>query len=157
MNAKKQLQKNRREIESALPDIVFQLILLLNSGMVLSRALKELCDANGESSNYLYVNLSEIMKLCADSNSSAVHEIYKFAGKSGSRSFMRFASLLVQSSDHGSALAEKLDSERNHLWQERLAFAKTKAKEAETRLSIPLVLLLLSLIIITISPALMSM
>ena len=157
MNEKKKQKRITEEIESALPDMVFQLILLLNSGMVLSRALDELRRSNYGDPNALYENLSEIMKNSAESNSSAAHEIYQFARKSGSRSMMRVASLIVSSADHGSSLIEKLDAERDHLWRERLALAKTKAREAETKLSIPLMLLLLSLIIITVAPALISM
>jgi hypothetical protein len=57
----------------------------------------------------------------------------------------------------GSALAEKLQRERDTLWESRLQRAKAKAKEVETKLCLPLMLLLLVLVTISISPALLEL
>ena len=43
------------------------------------------------------------------------------------------------------------------MWDLRMANAKSKVKEAETKLCFPLVLLLLALIIITAAPSFMNM
>ena len=154
---KNKLKTERDGIDAELADMVFQFILLLNAGLVESQAFKRLCEMNSDDPCILYLRFNEIRKHSEASNSSVIHDVYEFARYSGSRSFVRFASLLVQSCDRGSELSEKLDRERVHLWQEKLSYAKAKAKEADTKLSFPLMLLLVSLILVTISPALLTM
>ena len=56
----------------------------------------------------------------------------------------------------GTALAEKLESENEILWNSRKKIAEEKGKLAETKLTFPLMILLIVLIMIVIAPALME-
>ena len=79
------------------------------------------------------------------------------ARQSGIRDLIRFSSLALDCSGRGAELSEKLDRERQQLWNVRLNQAKARAKEAETKLCLPLMILLLVLVVIAIAPALMEM
>ncbi len=157
ISEKKRKKKYVEEVESDFPDMVMQLILLLNAGMVCSAAFRRLCAMNSESSAPLYRELCDIQRRCDEVNLSFTSELYAFAKKCGSRDLLRFAALVSESSGRGSELADKLDRERSWLWASRLARARTRAAEAGTRLSIPLMMLMVSLVIISAAPALMQM
>jgi len=156
--SEKKLRKKRLdEIESAFPDMVMQLILLLEAGLVSSAAFRKLTEMNSGSSNALFAGLEEIQRRCDESNLPFVKELYSFAKSCGSRDLLRFASLVSESMGRGSELAGKLEREREHLWSGRLSRAKAKAAEAGTKLSFPLMLLMISIVIISAAPALMIM
>jgi tight adherence protein C len=154
---KKKRQKRREAIDAAFPDLVMQLILLLNAGMVSSAAFRKVCEMNSGSTDPLFSGLVSIQRRCDESNLSFIKELYAFAKESGSRDLLRFASLAAESAGRGSELAGKLDRERQHLWSSRLSLAKARAAEAGTRLSLPLMMLMISLVIISVAPALMQM
>jgi len=146
-----------RSLESELSNLSLQLVLFLNAGLVVSTAFDELLEMNKENENILYRLLRALDKECREKNLSLISELFVFAQKIKSKSLMRFTSLLIDNKTKGSALAEKLDKEREMLQNVRLNTAKAKAKEAETKLCFPLMLLLISLITICSAPALMQL
>lgn len=157
INEKKLRKKRLEEIETAFPDMVMQLILLLDAGLVSSAAFRRMTEMNRGSDNALFAELEAIQRRCDDSNLPFVRELYSFAKESGSRDLLRFASMVSESMGRGSELSGKLEREREHLWSGRLSRAKAKAAEAGTKLSVPLMLLMISLVIISAAPALMVM
>ena len=86
-----------------------------------------------------------------------MNALYVYARQSGIRDLIRFASLALDCSGMGSELAEKLDRERQQLWNGRLNQAKARAREAETKLCLPLMILLLVLVVIAVAPALLEL
>ncbi len=131
--------------------LVLELVLYLNAGMVLSAAVGEI--SKKERGSEVFRKVAEIKRRADASNLSFAAELYSFARTSGNREFMRIAMLILDHAGRGSELAEKLETERQRLWDSRLSRARTKAGEADTKLSLPLMLLLVSLVVICIAPA----
>ncbi len=153
----KKLKSDAEAFRNELPNMILQLILLLNAGLVSTAAFEELLEQNKKSSNPLYIQLRLAMQRCKGSNSSFSSELYSLARRSESKEFIRFANLVYENSARGTQLAEKLERERSSMWNSRLNMAKARAKTAETKLSFPLLLLLLSVVMISIAPAFLQM
>lgn len=154
----KKTAKNRRAaIEEELPNLALQLILLLNAGLVVHAAFKEILFQNKQNEHPLYEILEKLSFQCSQSNESFVKSFYSFSQRSGNRNLIRFMTLVSDHEIRGSELAEKLQRERELLWETRLQRAKGKAKEAETKLCLPLMLLLLVLVVISVAPALLEL
>ncbi|HQC36445.1 MAG TPA: hypothetical protein PL035_05145, partial [Bacillota bacterium] len=119
--------------------------------------LEELLERHAEDDGALYRALRNIKLGAKGGNMSFESELYAFARRSGSRDFIRLASMILDHAGRGSELASKLEKEREILWNGRLSIAKSRAKEAETRLCFPLMLLLLVLVVIAAAPAFMTM
>lgn len=146
-----------RSIEESLSDIMLQLGLYLDAGLVVSTAFDELIELNRDSDAALYRVLRGLDRECREKNKTMINELFIFAQKIRSKALMRFATLVIDNRTKGSTLAEKLDKERAQMQNARLSLAKGRAKEAETKLCLPLMLLLVSLIMICSAPALMQM
>lgn len=153
----KESQKRKAAIEEEIPNLALQLILLLNAGLVVPAAFQEILAQNKENKNLLYAILEKLSSQSNQSNESFIKLFYSFAQKSGNRNLIRLLTLVSDHETKGSALAEKLQRERDILWESRLQGAKAKAKEAETKLCFPLMLLLLVLVTISIAPALLEL
>ena len=140
-----------------MPNLSLQLTLLLNAGLVVTAAFDEILRANGDRPHPLYQILNRIRSHCDQTNESFVRALYRFSQTTGSRDFLRLATLVADHASRGSELADKLERERSHLWEGRLQQAQARAKEVETKLCFPLMLLLGVLVVISISPALMEL
>ena len=57
----------------------------------------------------------------------------------------------------GVDLSDKLESERDLLWEQRKKLAEERGRAAETKMAFPLAILLLVLILITAAPAMLQM
>ncbi len=153
----RELKRRKSSFMAEFPNMVLQLTLLLNAGLILDAAFGELLADKGADSHILYRLLAEIRERCLRTNASFTAELYRLAGRSRQRDLIRFATLLAEHQGRGSALAGRLEREKDHLWAGRLASARASAREAETRLCFPLMLLLLAIVIISIAPALLEM
>ena len=154
---KRMLEKRRTEFEREISDMSFQMILLLNAGLVVESAFLELLRQNRDSASPLYRIFRDISERAASGNVSFVNELYSFAQSSRSSDLIRFSTLVYEHAGRGSSLADKLQQERDIMWQSRVSLAKTRVRQAETKLCFPLILLLLSLIIITAVPSFLGM
>ncbi len=154
---KKELQRRMEHFRREFPNMVLQLTLLLNAGLILDAAFDEVLESRREDPHILYRLLGELRDGCRRTNASFVRELYRLAGRSRDRDLIRFATLAAEHQGRGSELSERLEREKDHLWSSRLAAAKASAREAETKLCFPLMLLLIAIVIISIAPALMEM
>ncbi|NMA93651.1 MAG: hypothetical protein GX975_03210 [Clostridiales bacterium] len=153
----KRLRRQKEDFSSEIPEMSLQLTLLLNAGLVVSAAFDEMIEINRDSEKPLYRALGRLRDSSLESNSSFVSELYVYASKTGIREFIRFANLVMDGSERGSELADKLERERQQQWGGRLNAAKARAKEAETKLCLPLMILLIILVVICVAPAMMEM
>ncbi len=154
---KKRLKHGKEDFEREIPDMSLQLTLLLNAGLVVTAAFDELIELNRGSENPLYRALRLLRDRSSESNTSFVRELYIYSSKTGIREFIRFANLVMDGSERGSELADKLERERQQQWGGRLNAAKARAKEAETKLCLPLMILLIILVVICVAPAMIEM
>ena len=155
--AERRLKKRRSMLEAELPNMIFRMMLLLNAGLIAESAFAKITEQSQEDRNPLYRAFRDIKMSAEKKNTSFVNELHSFAKASDSADLLRFASLAAEHAGSGAELAGKLEQERDRMWNFRVTNAKTKIKEAETKLCFPLVLLLLALIIITAAPSFMNM
>ena len=157
-DAEKRIFKKRRAaFENEIPAMSFQVMLLLNAGLIAESAFSQLIEQTAEEQGILYRLFRDIKQRSLQRNVSFISELYAFAKESHCGSLLRFASLVPEHASRGARLADKLEQERNMMLGSRLALARAKVKEAETKLCLPLILLLISLIIITAAPSFMTM
>ena len=154
---KRRLKAQKAAFEQEIPNMSLQMILLLNAGLTVDGSFQKLVEENRDRDHPLYRALASLEAESRATNLPFVNALYVYARQSGIRDLIRFSSLALDCSGRGAELAEKLDRERQQLWNVRLNQAKAKAKEAETKLCLPLMILLLVLVVIAIAPALMEM
>lgn len=152
----------RESISKEFPDFLGKLILLINAGMVVTAAVgkiaadyRERC-REGEEKGF-YEELCGIEDRMRGSNTRLTVEFADMANRSGRREIMRFSAILADNIDKGSALAEKLASENDMLWNLRKKRAEERGKLAETKLTFPMALQLLAVMLITVAPAAFEM
>ena len=155
--AERRLKKRRRQLEAELPNMIFRMMLLLNAGLIAESAFAKITEQSSGDRDPLYRAFRDIKMSAEKKNTSFVNELYAFAKASDSADLLRFATLASEHAGSGAELAGKLEQERDRMWNFRVMNARSKIKEAETRLCFPLVLLLAALILITAAPSFMSM
>lgn len=160
----KEIKNNREKIKREFPFLMDKIVLLLNSGMVISTALEKIeadyvkRKEGGEwEQKQLYEELHEIERRIRETNSPLLKEIKDFAKRSGVRELLRFSVILSENINKGATLTEKLEAEGEMLWLSRRKYAEEMGRLAETKLTLPLMILLIVFIMITITPALMEM
>lgn len=152
--------KSLMSVERELPDFLNKIVLLMNSGLVLSaafeRILKDYKETNSKE-NYFYEQLAVIELKMRETNCPMISELKAFAERTGNRAFIRVVNVMNENIHKGTALAETLENESNFLWFQRKKKAEEQGKIAETKLTVPLAMELVALIMITLMPAMLEM
>jgi Flp pilus assembly protein TadB len=154
---KERLRKEAAEFEDQIEEVMTQLVLLLDAGLVVSAALDRIAAPEGRERGPLFRAMADIKEECDRSNASFIQSFYSYSITTGSRELIRFASLIRDGSLRGSGLSQKLSVESGRMHDSRLNRAKGKARALETRLCMPLMLLLISLLAIAAGPVLIGM
>ena len=148
-------------ILDCLPGFIHQLVLLMNAGLVLSRAFERAVVENmkfrEEESRFFYIRISDIYESMSETNGSLTSELREFAGESGVGELMRVSSIISDNADKGTELIEKLERESRSLWLGRKHRSEERGRLAETKMTLPLSIFLGVLILITVSPALLEL
>jgi hypothetical protein len=112
---------------------------------------------NHREQRYFYEELCHMQTRMSGGHTSLTAEFTELAARTGRREIMRFATVLADGIDKGSALAAKLEQESHMLWEAHKARTEERSSIAETKLVFPMSLQLLVTIIITAAPAMLSM
>ena len=145
-----------RNIEKDIPVLCLQLCLLINSGLSVNNAI-------GRINQYTVKNtelnslLEYVCSQAIQNNRMIENELYLISKRIKSKELMRVSLLLISNNITGSELNYKLENEYEILQSSKLSSARSKMKEADTKLCFPLMLLLISILLICITPALMQM
>lgn len=160
-NEQKQIKKYKQDVYISIPSFINQIILLLNSGMVLQEAMVTI-GVNYE--KYFNGNLSvfqkEYLDVCLEAKQSGKSILYAFdtyCQSSHIKELMRLSQILIDGDNRGINLQHKLEEEGKKLWEERKRIALEKIRISDSKMSFPLALLLIALIIISAAPAMMQM
>ncbi|MDR1573976.1 MAG: type II secretion system F family protein [Clostridiales Family XIII bacterium] len=158
----KRIKAARRSMIADFPEFIDKLLLMLNAGLVVSEAISRIA-ADYErrrdegKPRPLYEELAAIRQRVENTNASLSVELNRMAARSGVRELMRFASVVSDNIDKGSALADKLKAEGELVWKMRKKDAEEAGRLAETKMILPMTLTLLTLIMITMAPAVLDM
>jgi hypothetical protein len=152
----------RRSIIKDFPEFIDKLLLMLNAGLVVSEALSRIAAdyelrRNAADPRQLYEELVTIRQRVENTNAPLAVELNMMASRSGVRELMRFASVVSDNIDKGSALAEKLKAEGELVWKLRKKDAEEAGRLSETKMILPMTLTLLTLVMITMAPAVLDM
>lgn len=150
----------RKEIIRGLPRFTNQMLLMLNSGMILNDAINKICETYElipkEKRTFFEKALLKTTEKNIDSRVSTAMMMNEFASEYGIKELIRLSSIISENERRGSDIIKKLSDESHFLWEERKIIAKEKGKMIDTKMAMPLGLLLILLIVITMAPALIS-
>ncbi len=157
---KKENNKVNKSIEEELPNFINKIVLYMNSGMVITVALKTVIEKNqlknNEKNSYFYNQMLAICKKTDSTNSSIIMGIRNFALRSENREFIRVINVISENVNKGTELVSILTEESNLLWFQRKKKAEERGKIIETKLNMPIALQLLVLVMITIAPSMLE-
>ena len=157
---KKQKQRQREDIILDLPSFINQLLLLMDSGLVLNEAIRRVAYEYGrlpeEQQSFFTREVAEILRRCEKSGENLINEFYAFAGRSDVKELIRTANFLYENKNRGTEIWDRLSDLSEDLWEERKRLCMERIKVSETKMSFPLGIMLISLILMTSAPALMQ-
>lgn len=157
--SKKRKAKEQLEIsvKNNLPAFTSKLILLLQTGLVLSDAFGEATKDYVENGNTFSSLMAQMHRQYKEDNLSLVILFQEYSGKVGLREFTRLSKAIIDNQIKGADINKWLTSEGEILWEMRKNNAIDKGKSMETKLTFPLAALLIVIIIITAAPAVLQM
>jgi type II secretion system protein F domain protein len=165
MNKYEKLRKSdenqRKQILKALPRFTNQLLLMMNSGVILADAFHKICNGYSmmeeESQGEFERNIITMTESAELTNRSIPQLFSELARRYSVKELMRISTVLRENEKRGSNIQEKLERESAFLWEVRKVIAREQGKLIDTKMTYPLGLLLILLIVITMAPAMMSM
>lgn len=159
MKSKKK-KDEKQEIILALPDFINQLLLMMNSGMVLQEAMTKVATnyMNKEcEKNIFEIEFTKIYENTEKTGGDFIANFCKFGRESRVKELSRIARILADGCDKGIDVWTRLADEGEELWAERKRIALEKIKLSESQMSFPLAIMLIALIIVTAAPAMLQM
>ena len=157
---KKVMEQNKEDILATLPTFINQLLLLMNSGLILQDAFYRIAEnytgMPENRQNYFTREVKRIYHSSLKNNENVIVGFYNFSRFSNVKELTRVAALLMENRDRGTDLWEKLVEHSEILWNERKRRTMEKIRLTESKMSFPLGILLIALIIITAAPAMMQ-
>ena len=157
---KKEKARQREEVILNLPSFINQLLLMMDSGLVLTDAFRriagEYAELPDERRNYFTDEIASILKRSEKSGENVLNGFYSFAGRSDVKELIRTANFLFENKNRGTEIWGRLSELSEDLWEERKRLCMERIKVAETKMSFPLGIMLISLILMTAAPSLMQ-
>lgn len=151
---KDDLVDRRDEILRDFPQVLSKLTLLVNSGMVLRDAWKNVADnANG----ILY---EEMRVTCNEMNTgvSEMEAYQNFAERCEVKEIKRFTSSVIQNMMKGnSELTKFLKEMSDEMWNEKKNMVKRQGEAANSKLLLPTMMIFVGILIVIMVPMLTSM
>lgn len=150
------VDKRRMRIKYDFPDFLNKLLLLINAGMTVSRAMEKIIE-DGSKDSPLY---EELAAAISDINGGKpeFQAFEEFAGRCKIPEVSKFVSVLLQNLRKGNAeMVSILRLQSNACWEMRKSAAKRMGEEASTKLLLPLMLMLIAILMIVVMPAVLSM
>lgn len=157
---RKKKESNRvNSIRWSIPNFTHQVVLYMNSGLIIPDIMKKLFNRYSESEKNNYL---EQMVISACNNSEFMHMesiavLQKYAEESSVSEFMRIVAIISDGQIKGVDIRNKLENESKILWHDRKKTAEERGHIAESKLAVPLSILLLVLMLITAAPAMMEL
>lgn len=143
------IKKKREELLSDYPEVVSQLALLVNAGMVLREAWEKVAQ---NSDRVLYREMQNTT-LEMQNGIPEVDALYHFAQRCSVKEIRKLASMLTQNLQKGNAeLAAGLKFTAAESWEEKQQTAKKKAEIANQKLLLPLLIMFGGIMLMIIIP-----
>lgn len=156
-------KKLRQQRELVYPEILNQLLILLEAGMTTRQAWHRIAYQYKEKQKKHLVDESEVYtailqldrRLSEGGKEKAAYE--NFAKQMDTMSYRRLARLLVNNLEKGSRdICQQLSLEAKQAYDQRLLLAKKLGEEASTKMLIPMMLMMVLVMVIVMAPAIMG-
>lgn len=136
------------------PNAVSTIALLVNSGMILRDAWKEVSFSN---ESLLYFEMRKVNEDIANGITEA-DAYYNFANRCVTPEIKKFTSIIVQGLEKGSKdLADALENQNSELWESKKQKTLKKGELASNKLLIPLLIMFFGVLILVIVPVLSNL
>lgn len=158
-----QLEKRKKSMRRAYPEIIHQLALFVGAGMTVRGALQKIAgdyEAKCRGGDRRLPAYEEVLYTCRELHSGISESLcYEhFGRRTGLQEYIRLSTLLAQNLKRGnSTLLERLRDEADKAAEERLQQSKKLGEEAGTKLLIPMVLMLAVVMAVIMIPAMSNM
>ena len=149
------IESRRLAIQKEFPDMVNKLMLLVNAGMTISRALEKI-ESDNKKDNPIYYELTLAFgEIRAGKPEGVAYE--EFGRRCKIKEVVRFVSVIVQNlRKGGSEVVPVLQVQAMECWEMRKSVAKRLGEEASTKILIPLMIMFVGILMIVITPAILS-
>ncbi|WP_239614769.1 type II secretion system F family protein [Cohnella mopanensis] len=151
------VKKRQQSIVMELPELLSKLLLMVNAGENVMRALARTVEQKQNSSNPLYTELIaaiEGMKR-GESLSIALEEMGRRCAVPEVKLFA--TTLLINARRGGDAFVPALRELTRQMWEKRKAIARTLGEQASSRLAFPLTIVFLLIMVLVGAPTIFMM
>ncbi|MBQ4260123.1 MAG: type II secretion system F family protein [Lachnospiraceae bacterium] len=144
-----QLKKRGERFMDEFPNAVSTIALLVNSGMILREAWREVSMSHDSE---LYMEMRK-MNEDIDNGVSEIDALYAFSNRCVVSDIKKFTSFIVQGLEKGSKdLASALRIQTNELWQMKKQNTLRRGELASSKLMIPLMVMFVGILIMVMGP-----
>lgn len=149
-----EVKKRSERFMDEFPNAVSTIALLVNSGMILRDAWREV--SLSEDSE-LYMEMRRVNEEI-DNGISEVDALYRFAARCVTPDIKKFTSFIVQGLEKGSKdLADALRNQTNELWELKKQNTLKRGELASSKLMIPLMIMFVGVLIMIMGPILTNL
>ena len=149
------IANKKDELRSEFPNMVSKLTLLINAGMIPSRAWRAV--ANGNTANRLYEEMRTATR-DIEEGMTIERAMDAFALRCGLKEIRKFSSIYVQAVKGGAGEAiGSMKQMSDEAWEEKKQYAKQKGEIAAQKLLVPNMLMFIGILIIVVVPLAINM
>ncbi|WP_066322336.1 type II secretion system F family protein [Bacillus sp. FJAT-29814] len=151
------VKERQEDIILELPEFVNKLVLLVNAGMNVEKAIvRAVSQKKDAEKNYLYRELKQVVAEI-NNNGNFAAAIEQFNKRCRIQEVSVFASTLLLNYNRGSELVIALRGLSRELWEKRKAVAKIRGEQASTKLVFPMVIIFIVILVMIGYPAMALM
>lgn len=146
---KSRLNKRAEILLSEFPDVVAELALLINAGMIMKEAWRKIAEnGNGEIHKFMKQAVIEI-----DNGTSEIDAYNNFGINCIIPEIRKFTSTMVQGLTKGnSEFSEMLKQQNNEIWIQRQNRVRQTGEKAASKLLIPILVMFIGILVMIIVP-----
>lgn len=144
-----QIKKRSEKFMDEFPNAVSTIALLVNSGMILREAWREVSMSNDSE---LYMEMRKVNEEM-DNGVSEIDALFHFANRCVVPDIKKFTSFIVQGLEKGSKdLANALKNQTDELWELKKQTILKRGELASSKLMIPLMVMFVGVLIMIMGP-----
>ena len=149
------IANKKDELRSEFPNMVSKLTLLINAGMIPSRAWRAV--ANGNTTDRLYEEMRTATR-DIEEGMTIERAMDAFALRCGLKEIRKFSSIYVQAVKGGAGEAiASMKQMSDEAWEEKKQYAKQKGEMAAQKLLVPNMLMFIGILIVVVVPLAINM
>lgn len=143
------IKKRNERFMDEFPNAVSTIALLVNSGMILREAWREVSLSN---ESELYLEMRKVNEEI-DNGISEIDALYNFGNRCVTPDIKKFTSFIVQGLEKGSKdLANALRNQTDELWQLKKQNTLKRGELASSKLMIPLMIMFVGILVMVMGP-----